>query len=193
MRTARKSRRFKCARCNQGKEAPGWRHRVERDDGGRVVQVSTPLGHRYVSEPPPLLAGAARPARIRGWVDRAGRCPEHAPRAARPAPTAETEPRAAKVNGPTDPRAEDADGARRLASPRPGAAARSVRCGDARRSATRLHDATPDQPPRTRAAPLPDLTGTRARPRRFPPDHRHLERDFTRCRPATGASRCHEE
>ena len=54
----------KCARCNQGKEAPGWRHRVKvvqhphGDDGElgrRVVQVTTPLGHRYLSEPPPLL------------------------------------------------------------------------------------------------------------------------------------------
>ena len=70
-----------CARCNEGKEAPGWRHRVtylkhgdhhrgsdqhlrdhDRNRGGdgaelgaRVVQVTTPLGHQYVSEPPPLL------------------------------------------------------------------------------------------------------------------------------------------
>jgi len=75
----------KCARCNQAKEAPGWRTRVitrdashggpcrdrdlDRDpvrdgdgDAGhparraqRVVRVSTPLGHQYESEPPPLL------------------------------------------------------------------------------------------------------------------------------------------
>ena len=60
----------KCARCNQGKEAPGWRHQVTylqlrddqdtrgRDHGGRlarVVQVTTPLGHQYTSQPPPLL------------------------------------------------------------------------------------------------------------------------------------------
>ena len=72
----------KCARCNQTKEAPGWRTRViltcrlgdqrhgsdhqhdsEQDPGGgkaggrlaRVVQVTTPLGHQYASEPPPLL------------------------------------------------------------------------------------------------------------------------------------------
>jgi len=72
----------KCARCNYGKDAPGWRTRVvlrqfssssisevpgcdrtdDRDLGQlgallakRVVQVTTPLGHGYESEPPPLL------------------------------------------------------------------------------------------------------------------------------------------
>jgi hypothetical protein len=73
----------KCARCNQTKEARGWQTRVvtreasrghpsgggDRDpvrdgDGAagqlarrvqRVVQVTTPLGHLYESEPPPLL------------------------------------------------------------------------------------------------------------------------------------------
>jgi hypothetical protein len=46
----------KCARCNQTKEAPGWRTRVAGDDDAtRVVQVTTPLGHRYTSQPPPLL------------------------------------------------------------------------------------------------------------------------------------------
>jgi hypothetical protein len=61
----------KCARCNYGKEAPGWltvavpvgadpesagpstgvTTEVERHD----VHVRTPLGRRYVSQPPPLL------------------------------------------------------------------------------------------------------------------------------------------
>src|SRR6478609_8466487 len=84
----------KCARCNQTKEAPGWRTRVitrdashgdpgrardrdrdrDRDpvrdgdgDAGqlarraqRVVQVTTPLGHHYESEPPPLLGWASQ-------------------------------------------------------------------------------------------------------------------------------------
>jgi len=57
----------KCARCNQTKEAPGWRTRVSvqrvqdhdldgvRSQARRVVQVSTPTGHTYSSEPPPLL------------------------------------------------------------------------------------------------------------------------------------------
>ncbi len=46
----------KCARCNYGKEAPGWRARVTPlGDERRVVQITTPLGHTYRSEPPPLL------------------------------------------------------------------------------------------------------------------------------------------
>ena len=53
----------KCARCNQGKEAPGWRTRVIASQAGRVVQVTTPLGHRYTSQPPPLLGwGSEHPA-----------------------------------------------------------------------------------------------------------------------------------
>ena len=65
-----------CARCNQGKEAPGWRHRVSVRDAGRVVQVSTPLG-------PPLRLRTATAARLgqhdlpaADWADRAGRSPE---------------------------------------------------------------------------------------------------------------------
>ena len=56
----------KCARCNHVKEAPGWRTRVVLTGAGhrggedtsrarRVVQVTTPLGHSYAAEPPPLL------------------------------------------------------------------------------------------------------------------------------------------
>ena len=56
----------KCARCNHVKEAPGWRTRVILTGAGhrggedtsrarRVVQVTTPLGHSYAAEPPPLL------------------------------------------------------------------------------------------------------------------------------------------
>ncbi len=64
----------KCTRCNYGKEAPGWRTRVILTQPGvdepppertgrrgdearprRVVQVTTPLGHAYDAEPPPLL------------------------------------------------------------------------------------------------------------------------------------------
>jgi len=64
----------KCTRCNHGKEAPGWRTRVILTQPGvdepppertgragaeararRVVRVTTPLGHSYDAEPPPLL------------------------------------------------------------------------------------------------------------------------------------------
>ena len=52
-----------CARCNQTKEAPGWRHRVTVREAQRVVEVRSPLGHHYVSEPPPLLGwGSDHPA-----------------------------------------------------------------------------------------------------------------------------------
>ena len=84
----------KCARCNQTKEAPGWRTRVvltegrhsvhngdrPRQAGGtsgrqaRVVQVTTPLGHQYQSEPPPLLGwGSENLATAAGWEQ--GRLP----------------------------------------------------------------------------------------------------------------------
>ena len=48
----------RCARCNHGKEAPGWRarsHRRAGRPGAPWCQVTTPLGHRYASAPPPLL------------------------------------------------------------------------------------------------------------------------------------------
>lgn len=88
----------KCARCNQGKEAPGWATHVDPATDGastepasaaagavsglrRRVRVTTPLGRRYVSEPPPLLGwgsvtvpgpgtAPARPTRRRHRPDR---------------------------------------------------------------------------------------------------------------------------
>ena len=95
----------KCARCNQTKEAPGWRTRVitrdashgdpgrDRDrteilsatsdgdgDAGqparraqRVVQVTTPLGHQYESEPPPLLGWGSQSPSGATTQDRGGR------------------------------------------------------------------------------------------------------------------------
>jgi hypothetical protein len=45
----------RCARCNHAKEAPGWHARVILNGVRRVVQVTTPLGHQYASQPPPLL------------------------------------------------------------------------------------------------------------------------------------------
>ena len=44
----------KCARCNHTKEAPGWRVRVARQTP-RELEVRTPLGRLYRSQPPPLL------------------------------------------------------------------------------------------------------------------------------------------
>ena len=44
----------KCARCNQTKEAPGWRTRASSPRAPEAVQVTTPLGTR-TPQPPPLL------------------------------------------------------------------------------------------------------------------------------------------
>jgi hypothetical protein len=60
----------KCERCNYGKEAPGWLTlavpAVDPDTRGasprHLVQVRTPLGRVYVSEPPPLLGWGSAPA-----------------------------------------------------------------------------------------------------------------------------------
>ena len=73
----------KCARCNYGKEAPGWVTVVGTAPVGastaptdlpgpdlgmvrREVRVMTPLGRRYVSQPPPLLGwGSVYPDQVR--------------------------------------------------------------------------------------------------------------------------------
>jgi hypothetical protein len=47
----------KCVRCNHTKEAPGWR---TRKTGGEV-EVRTPLGRVYWSQPPPLLGWGSDP------------------------------------------------------------------------------------------------------------------------------------
>lgn len=61
-----------CARCNQTKEAPGWKHTVTSGDAGRpllsgvragpgesrqphTIQVTTPTGHAHHSTAPPIL------------------------------------------------------------------------------------------------------------------------------------------
>ena len=73
----------RCARCNHGKEAPGWRAHTTRTptaqpDGRpgdmvprRVLHLTTPLGHTYPSSPPPLL----------GWGSRGTPAPDVRPRA----------------------------------------------------------------------------------------------------------------
>ena len=49
-----------CERCNQTKEAAGWRATAGRD--GTIV-ITTPTGHTYRSKPPPV-AGHARPVHL---------------------------------------------------------------------------------------------------------------------------------
>jgi hypothetical protein len=48
----------RCARCNYGKEAPGWAAAVL---AAHEILITTPLGHSYVSRPPPLLGWGATP------------------------------------------------------------------------------------------------------------------------------------
>lgn len=43
-----------CVACNQAKEAPGWSARTGPDGAADVVTTTTPTGHEYRSEPPPL-------------------------------------------------------------------------------------------------------------------------------------------
>ena len=122
----------KCARCNQTKEAPGWRTRVTQlqlgdhqhgrdhqhpsDQGsrsgetggrlGRAVQVTTPLGHKYASQPPPLLGWGSQttPPGIR-WTFADGApsaSTEAAPRPTRmpmPNPNPELAPRTSTGSG----------------------------------------------------------------------------------------------
>ena len=58
-----------CARCNLVKEAPGWRVRVldgaDSPTGGRMVEITTPTGHVYSSQPPPLPGAPPRWGRVR--------------------------------------------------------------------------------------------------------------------------------
>jgi hypothetical protein len=50
-----------CVRCNHTKQLPGWRSAAEASSRGRPgphrVVTTTPTGHGYVSEAPPLLPG----------------------------------------------------------------------------------------------------------------------------------------
>jgi len=43
-----------CEACNYLKQAPGWRTDViHNPGGGQTLQITTPTGHRYRSQPPP--------------------------------------------------------------------------------------------------------------------------------------------
>ena len=132
----------KCARCNQTKEAPGWRHRVTVREAQRVVEVRSPLGHHYVSEPPPLLGSAATtrrpPYAPDGFDDR-------------------------RESGTPNPRWLHASGRPR---PPPQATAVSTK-NRAERTRQPARTTTPaDESPRTRTVPLPHVTRVRAVPRR---------------------------
>jgi hypothetical protein len=41
-----------CEACNHAKQAPGWRARASGGGSGEAVELTTPTGHRYRSEPP---------------------------------------------------------------------------------------------------------------------------------------------
>jgi hypothetical protein len=57
-----------CAACNLAKEAPGWSARAEQEPHGRHrVVLTTPTGHEYASEPPPL-PGASMLSASKGQV-----------------------------------------------------------------------------------------------------------------------------
>lgn len=44
-----------CEACNYVKESPGWRHRVVSEDfETHTVEITTPTGHTYVAQAPPL-------------------------------------------------------------------------------------------------------------------------------------------
>jgi hypothetical protein len=52
-----------CARCNQVKEAPGWRVHVVRGSP-REIELGTPAGHTYRSLAPPLLGWGTDPPEL---------------------------------------------------------------------------------------------------------------------------------
>ncbi|MFL6175826.1 MAG: DUF222 domain-containing protein [Ornithinibacter sp.] len=61
----------RCARCNYGKEAPGWAavvltgepgHSESSGETAPAILVTTPLGRSYVSRPPPLLGWGSTPS-----------------------------------------------------------------------------------------------------------------------------------
>ncbi|WP_237565250.1 HNH endonuclease [Ornithinimicrobium cavernae] len=66
-----------CEACNYAKEATGWSHEVvDLPDGSHTVRITTPTGHIYYSQPPPVLPtlgpgpGAATDRALRDAVRR---------------------------------------------------------------------------------------------------------------------------
>ncbi len=224
----------KCAGCNYGKEAPGWRTRVIlggadrgkfsrgggsdsdhssssrrnldlRDgpsdgDGGarrseraagkvggedmlparRVVRVTTPLGHSYDAEPPPLLGWGSRtfpvetarppepPSASGAPADPSATCtPEVPPRISdapvAPSPARASEVRSATVEGRVRPEPERRDRSRRSEQ----ASARPPQVARRKRALRRARTLTGTALDRSRRARRPRLTS-------------HLERELCR-------------
>ena len=220
----------KCARCNQTKEAPGWRTRVVLTEGGhsdrngirdrdseggrpsfrdgvrdrdedrrgvrdakglregnddrpdsrdevrggdddrssgqlarqaeraagvqRLVQVTTPLGHQYESEPPPLLGwGSQSPP----WAT-AGPGPKHREGAREPNPVSA----AARTAPDSSPRVSTTPGPNLDLRTATQTAASTRAREPARARSPTTATTTRHQPPRTPALPLPHLMVIRA-------------------------------
>jgi hypothetical protein len=64
-----------CEACNYIKEGPGWRADIVALPGRTVIELITPTGHRYRSQPPPQ-PGADPPTsaeqQLRRFLDEAG-------------------------------------------------------------------------------------------------------------------------
>jgi hypothetical protein len=52
-----------CEACNHAKQAPGWRARPSPGAGPHTVETTTPTGHTYRSQAPPVLTIRDYPAR----------------------------------------------------------------------------------------------------------------------------------
>lgn len=58
-----------CEACNYLKESPGWRHRVVSEDfETHTVEITTPTGHTYVSQAPPLPGPPPGESRLESYV-----------------------------------------------------------------------------------------------------------------------------
>ena len=240
----------KCARCNHGKEAPGWRarvlllpdHRDGRDNSGeagardregnasgrstgdgsalgagdvvarRVVQLTTPHGHHYTSEPPPLLGWGSHTPRRHSAAsataadrDRAAAGPAHADldadagaeAGAGAGSDAEAEPRVG-TDAEAEAEAERESGAGPVAGPEAKAEARARADADADAGPPGGSDADADagggvkgdaarrgEPPRRRGSVVPTSQGITDAPTRAGPRKRPRRRDGTEHRPMT--------
>ncbi|KAB7743533.1 hypothetical protein GA707_13035 [Nostocoides sp. F2B08] len=66
-----------CIRCNQAREAPGWTaHTSSGIDETHEIVLTTPTGHDYASQAPPLVPG--RPVRAPGEAVRSRSGPQDA-------------------------------------------------------------------------------------------------------------------